>query len=209
MELFKNLSELLSDGQQMTVTVRKTGHELVVSTMPDMQVKDKAVENIVPIVVKGTPQELDEGYVDTLKEGLPIADGLVTNIKEYEESVELARKATQMAKDEKDQSKKQKEAFNNLIALARKNKDEHKFKDAKAILAKAGNLVGADKSVIKKVEQEISLASGEGNMFVNIEDKSDGADTGEKVEKEEKKDEEDLPKMEEIDPSIADSDEPF
>ena len=176
MEFFKEVAEVLQDGQQLTLTIRKTGQNLAVSILSDTKgVKDKAVENIVPIVANGTPEEFEEGFLGALH-SVGKAQGLVTNIKEFEESVETARKASEMAKKEKDAKARNKKQFDDLIALARKNKDEHKFKDAKAILAKAGLVPDADKNLIKTVEKEILQVSGEGSMFGAEEDKSDGKD---------------------------------
>ena len=176
MEFFKEIAAVLQDGQQITLTIRKNGENLAMSLLSDTKgVKDKAVDNIVPIVANGTPEEFEEGFIKALQ-SVGKAQGLVTNIKEFEESVETARKASEMAKKEKDAKAKNKKQFDELIALARKNKDEHKFKDAKAILQKAANVPDADKKLIDTVEKEILQVSGEGSMFGPEPDKSDGKD---------------------------------
>ena len=176
MEFFKEVAAVLQDGQQLMLTIRKKGDNLAVSILSDTKgVKDKAVDNIVPIVVNGTPEEFEEGFIKALQ-SVGKAQGLVTNIKEFEESVETARKASEMAKKEKDAKAKNKKQFDDLIALARKNKDEHKFKDAKAILEKAAAVPDADKKLIDTVQKEILQVSGEGSMFGPEPDKSDGKD---------------------------------
>ena len=178
MEFFKEIAEVLQDGQQLVLTIRKVGQNLAVSILSDTKgVKDKAVDNIVPIVVNGTPEEFEDGFISAIQ-SVGKAQGLVTNIKEFEESVETARKASEMAKKEKDAKAKNKKTFDDLIDLARKNKDEHKFKDAKAILQKAANVPDADKKLIDTVEKEILQVSGEGSMFGPEPDKSDGKDVG-------------------------------
>ena len=178
MEFFKTVAEVLQDGQQLTLTIRKSGQNLVASILSDTKgVKDKAVDNIVPIILNGTPEEFEEGFENALK---PVAQaaGLVTNIKEFEESVETARKASEMAKKQKDEAAKQKKQYNDLLELARKNKDAKKFRDAKTVLAKAAAMPIADKAVISKLEKEIVAASGEGSMFGGEADLSDGKDVG-------------------------------
>ena len=176
MEFFKEVAAVLQDGQQLMLTIRKKGDNLAVSILSDTKgVKDKAVDNIVPIVVNGTPEEFEEGFIQALQ-SVGKAQGLVTNIKEFEESVETARKASEMAKKEKDAKAKNKKQFDDLIALDRKNKDEHKFKDAKAILEKAAAVPDADKKLIDTVQKEILQVSGDGSMFGPEPDKSDGKD---------------------------------
>lgn len=175
MGLFKELSEMMVTGQQLTINVRMEGNELIVSTMPCVTgVKDKAVENIVPIVINGTPEEFDDGFIAALKQGIPQTAGLVSNIKEYEESVENARKATEMAKKAKDEKDKLKKEFDGYIELARQNLREEKFVDAKKCLDKAAAVKDADKALIDKARKAVAERSGEGNMFGGPVDKSDG-----------------------------------
>ena len=181
MEFFKTVANALQDGQQIVLTIRKSGPNLVASILSDTKgVKDKAVDNIVPIILNGTPEEFEDGFENALK---PItqATGLVTNIKEFEESVETARKASEMAKKQKDEAAKQKKQLNDLLELARKNKEAKKFKDAKTVLAKAAAMPNADKAVIAKLEKEIAAASGEGSLFGGETDLSDGKDLGGEV----------------------------
>ena len=174
MEFFKTIADFLQDGQQLQMAIRKSGESIAVSILPDNRgVKDKAVENITPLVMSGSPEDFEEGFKDALKP-LAQAQGLVSNIKEFEEGTEKAKRESEMAKKLKDEAAKQKKEFNDLIALARKNNDEHKFKDARAILTKASALPAAEKNIIDKVSREIDAKSGVGNMFGGEEDLSDG-----------------------------------
>ena len=176
MEFFKTIADFLQDGQQLQMAIRKSGETLAVSILPDNRgVKDKAVDNITPLVMSGSPEDFEGGFADALKP-LQEAQGLMSNIKEFEENTEKARKESEMAKKLKDEAAKQKKEFNDLIALARKNKDEHKFSDARAILAKASALPSAEKSIIAKVQKEIDDTAGVGNLFAQEEDLSDGKD---------------------------------
>lgn len=175
MEFFKSLAELLDDGQQLTMTVKKKSDRLTVSILPaTSDVKDKAVENIVPVVLSGTPAEFEDGFLDAIKDSLPKATGLVSNIKEYEDSVEKAKAATAMAKKEKEEKDKQKKEFDGYIELARQNLKEEKFLDAKKCLDKAAAVNGADKALIEKARKAIAERSGEGSLFAGPVDKSDG-----------------------------------
>lgn len=176
MEFFKTIAEFLHDGQQVSMAIRKSGDNIAVSILPDNRgVKDKAVENITPLVMSGSPADFEEGFADALKP-LREVQGLFSNIKEFEENTEKVKRESEMAKKLKDEAVKQKKEFNDLIALARKNKDGHKFKDALAVLAKAQALPSAEKAIIDKVRKEIDDASGSGNMFGGEEDLSDGKD---------------------------------
>ena len=175
MEIFKSLSEMLTDGQQLTIAVRKDGQELVVSVLPVMSdVKDKAVENIVPIVINGAPEEFDDGFINALKQGLPAATGLVSNIKDYEHSLEIAKNATAMAKKAKEEKEKAKKEFDGYIELVRQNIRENKFMDAKKCLDKAAAVKDADRTIIEKARKTIDERSGAGSIFGGPVDRSDG-----------------------------------
>lgn len=116
MDFFKTIADFLQDGQQLQMAIRKSGESIAVSILPDNRgVKDKAVEHITPLVMSGTPEDFEEGFKDALKP-LAQAQGLVTNIKEFEESTEKAKRESEMAKKLKDEAAKQKKEFNDLIA---------------------------------------------------------------------------------------------
>lgn len=174
MEFFNLVSENLQDGQQINMTIRKKGDRLVASITSDTTgVKDKAVTELPPLVLSGTPQEFEEGFVEAFK---PIAStlSLMSEVKSYEASVEEARKKAEMAKKEKEKAADDKKKFTDSLNLAKKLKDEHKFKDAKAVLEKAVKSPGADSKKISELLAEISRESGEGSLFGGVEDLSDG-----------------------------------
>lgn len=45
------------------MAIRRSGDNIAVSILPDNRgVKDKAVENIVPLVMSGSPADFEEGF---------------------------------------------------------------------------------------------------------------------------------------------------
>lgn len=184
MEFFKLIAERLQDGQKITMVITKSGPKLVTSILPDTKgVKDAAVKDLPPLVMDGTPEDFEEHFAESLKP-LDKALGLIAEVGAYEAQLEEARKKTALAEAEKKAAGDRKKKFNDLLNLARKNKNEHKFKDAKAILAKAAAIEGADKKAIEAVEKEIAKLSGDGNLFGGVEDVSDGKDLAETAEAE-------------------------
>lgn len=79
-----------------------------------------------------------------------------------------------MAKKAKEKLADDNKKFADSLALAKKLKDEHKFKDAKAVLEKAIKMNGADSKNVTDLLAEISRESGEGSLFGGVEDLSDG-----------------------------------
>ena len=173
------IAEHLQDGQQVTLVIKKCGQKLVTSVLPDTKgVKDAAVKNIPPLTMSGTPEDFEEGFAASIKP-LDKALGLLSELSDFEAGVEKARKKSAIAEAEKKEADKRKKQFNDLLNLARKNKDEHKFKDARTILAKAAAIEGSDKKAIDAIEKEIVKLSGEGSLFGGLEDMSDGKDIAE------------------------------
>ena len=67
MEFFKTISEHMKDGQQLSLTIKKNGENLVVSILPDTSsVKDKSVSNLTPLVMNGTPDDFENGFAEAL-----------------------------------------------------------------------------------------------------------------------------------------------
>ena len=52
--------------------------------------KDDVQKQIVPLTISGTPDQLDQGFILAVSDGLRQASGLQSNIKEYEASIKKA-----------------------------------------------------------------------------------------------------------------------
>lgn len=176
MEFFKTISEHMKDGQQLLLTIKKNGENLVVSILPDTSsVKDKSVSNLTPFVMNGTPDDFENGFAEALA---PVdkAIGLISDVKAYENEVEQARSKSEMESKKKAETDKLKKKYNDLLSLAKKNINAKKFKDAKMVLEKASALSCSDKKDIDNVLADIESKSGSNSLFGAAEDLSDGKD---------------------------------
>lgn len=174
MEFFNLIASKMQDGQQLNMTIRKNGEKLVLSMIPDTSgVKDKAVSSLEPLVMNGTPQEFDEQFEQALAP-MEKAFSLLTEVSDFEKTVDEARKKSEMESKKKKEEDEQKQKFLDHINLAKKLLDEQKFKDAKTVVAKAEALPGADKKACDELRKKIEDKSGAGGLFGGVEDKSDG-----------------------------------
>ncbi|MBW4733874.1 PRTRC system protein E [Prevotella melaninogenica] len=176
MEFFKTISEHMKDGQQLSLTIKKNGENLVVSILPDTSsVKDKSVSNLTPLVMNGTPDDFENGFAEALA---PVdkAIGLISDVKAYENEVEQARSKSEMESKKKAETDKLKKKYNDLLSLAKKNINAKKFKDARSVLEKASELSCSDKKDIDNVLADIESKSGSNSLFGAAEDLSDGKD---------------------------------
>lgn len=176
MEFFKTISEHMKDGQQLSLTIKKNGENLVVSILPDTSsVKDKSVSNLTPLVMNGTPDDFENGFAEALA---PVdkAIGLISDVKAYENEVEQTRSKSEMESKKKAETDKLKKKYNDLLSLAKKNINAKKFKDARSVLEKASELSCSDKKDIDNVLADIESKSGSNSLFGAAEDLSDGKD---------------------------------
>lgn len=179
MDLFKKLSGIMTEGSTLSITVAKSKSGLSVSVLPgNSLVKDTAKNKFVPIVLSGTADDMDEGFVDAISQPVAKANGLLANIKDFEQATEEAKNASEMEKKAKEEAKKLNENFGSWLALSEQNYGEHKFKDALTCIANAEKIAGKINGGITKVDamrKKINEAMGEGSMFGAIsDDKSDG-----------------------------------
>lgn len=176
MEFFKTISEHMKDGQQLSLTIKKNGENLVVSILPDTSsVKDKSVSNLTPLVMNGTPDDFENGFAEALA---PVdkAIGLISDVKAYENEVEQARSKSEMESKKKAETDKLKKKYNDLLSLAKKNINAKKVKDARVVLEKASELSCSEKKDIDNVLADIESKSGSNSLFGAAEDLSDGKD---------------------------------
>ena len=156
MELFKKLSESMAEGTTIALTIAKSESGLAVSVLPgNSLVKDAAKNKFVPICLNGTAEEMDEGFLDTVLRPIAKANGLLSNIKDFEDAQEEAKKASEM-----------------------ENFKENKFKDALTCLDgahKYATTVAGSASKVDSLREKVKAALGEGSMFgAATEDMSDG-----------------------------------
>jgi PRTRC genetic system protein E len=79
-KFFEQLAPYL-DATNVTITVSKTNADtLTVSVLPIAKIKDSAKDNIAPMIIRGTIDELEEGFFDAINEPLQDVTGIVVNI---------------------------------------------------------------------------------------------------------------------------------
>ena len=122
----------------LTLTVAKgSGDTVIVSLLPQPRIKDNAKDNVQPMVIRGTIEELDEEFFNAIKEPMTKVTGIVIEIESFEKGAE------KLAEDNK--------AKDAIKAEAKKNKDK-----ADKIVKKAEDLFEAKD--YDKAEKELAKA---------------------------------------------------
>lgn len=134
MNFFKLLYGLLAAEITMTIVIRKNENgRLCVSTSFTTE-KGTACDGLVPFLLKGTPEEMDEGFIDAIRQPVEQVSGLVSNYKQFEEAAKQAKENMT-----KKQSPSVSSANAQKEAEERKRKEELKKQDYKTLLTDIEN----------------------------------------------------------------------
>lgn len=120
----------------LQLTIRKAAeNNWIVSVMlNNEQCGDEARKLIPPLNLKGTVNELDEGFFERITTPLQSASGLVDNMEAFMKQLEEAQKQSAMEKEKADREKKAKEEkdkkFKEAMAKADELEKEGQYRDA-------------------------------------------------------------------------------
>lgn len=95
--LFTALAPFIK-GSELSFTLKKKGELITVSVMPKGELIDDEDNHIVPLVITGTAEELDKDFVATIIKPVEKAVGIVTNLEEFEASVDKTAEENQTTK---------------------------------------------------------------------------------------------------------------
>lgn len=176
MNLFKTLSEVLGNGCTATISIAQKDGIMTVGVLPGNNlVKDSAKNKIVPLNVSGTPEELDEGFVEAIAEPVRKTAGLLVDMAAYEQATEEAKAKSKMEEEKKVAEANRKKEYDGYLNLARTNLKEQKYRDALKCVESARKVaLPTDKVTLDTLTNEINSSSGQGALFGPAEDKSDG-----------------------------------
>lgn len=128
---FTAIHQMMTDGVDLTLVIRKANGRLTVSTLPKSNgLKDEARNHIVPLTVSGLPQELDTGFLQAVTRPLQKAAGLISNMARFEAQAEKAASESKASKEAKTRETKEEKE--------KREKYERHLKKAEELIA-AGN----------------------------------------------------------------------
>ena len=104
------------------------------------QCGDEARKLIPPLNLRGTAEELDNGFFESISTPLQTASGLMVDMESFMKSLEEAKKKSAMEKEKQDKEKKEKEAkekkYKEAFEKAEILEKEGKYKEAWLALPK-------------------------------------------------------------------------
>lgn len=122
---FKQMTALNITGDLQLTIAKGAENNLVVSIMlQNEQCGDEARKLIPPFNLKGTADELDEGFFERITMPLQTASGLMDNMEVFMKQLEEAKKQSAMEKEKADKEKKEKEEKEKKYKEAMKKAEE-------------------------------------------------------------------------------------
>lgn len=168
---FQSIYQMLAAGTDLSINIRRMDGNLSVVVMPRRtNLKDEAGQLIVPLVLNGTPVELDEQFLPSITTPLQKAQGILVNLETFEKQAEQATaqsKATKSVNDkESKEAREKREKREKLFKRAEEAFAAGRHSEAITCFKQAKVFADADKQrEIEERIQEVQKKSSEGSLF--------------------------------------------
>ncbi|MFH7000526.1 PRTRC system protein E [Flavobacterium bizetiae] len=132
---FNQIAQMGITGDLQLTISKGIDNTIIVSIMlQNEQCGDNAKQMIPPLNLRGTAEELDEGFFQQITKPLQTASGLMVNMEAFMKQLEAAKKQSAMEKEKSDIQKKEQETkdkkFKDGMAKADELEKEGKFREA-------------------------------------------------------------------------------
>jgi PRTRC genetic system protein E len=152
---FKCIDDLNVNGDwKISISKNEENNWIVSVLFFNEKVGDNARKLIPPMILKGTPEQLDEGFFDSIIVPVEKAAGLFANMEHYMKQLEEARLQSKTEKDKEDKEKKEKEERKKKYEAAIKKvtelETEKKFGEAIGAMPKSEDFPEHAEEIKKK-----------------------------------------------------------
>lgn len=92
---FQAINRMITAGTDLSFSIRQVNNRLTVAVMPRRTgLKGEAGGQIVPLVLNGTPEELDAEFLQAISTPVQKAQGILTNLETFENRRNRRRRRT-------------------------------------------------------------------------------------------------------------------
>lgn len=168
---FTQISQLMTQGVDLTIVIRRKENELIVSTLPKSNtLKDESQNQIIPLTLTGSPAELDAGFMQAIARPMQKATGLLVNLEQFEQQAAKASANSKAAKDalakESKEQKEKREKCERFMKKADELIAVQKFDEALINLQQARlYAVGATIKTVDEKITEVKTKLSQGSLF--------------------------------------------
>ncbi|WP_270561539.1 PRTRC system protein E [Bacteroides cellulosilyticus] len=166
--MFIEIADLMSDSDMLTLVVTKKDGIISVSVLPKkVGLKDEAKNHLSPMVLRGTPEEIDQHFISQVRSPLEKTIGMLTNMAVYEKSMEETIAKSKAATEAKKQEDAKKKAFTEKMKKVETLFNEKKISEAALLLKQASDMPCADKKQCEIMKSKIDVELNSGTLFVD------------------------------------------
>ena len=166
---FQAINQMITAGTDLSINIRRVNNNLTVAVVPRRSgVKDG--ERIVPLILNGTPEELDAGFLQAVGTPLQKAQGILTNLETFEKQAEQAASQSKAARSavekESKEVREKREKMEKLLKKAEDAMTGKRYSEALTWLKQARILALPDKQKEIDVKMaEVQKKASEGSLF--------------------------------------------
>lgn len=171
---FETIYRMLAEGTELGIHIRRVENRLCVAVMPQREkLKDGTGQSIVPLVVNGTPEELDTEFLVQIARPMEKVQGILMNLEAFEKQAEKTAaesKATQSAaKKETKEERERREKLEKLLKKADESATARQYSNALIWLRQAERLAPAERQAeIRRKMEEVQRKNDEGSLFASM-----------------------------------------
>lgn len=160
---------MITAGTDLSINIRRVNNNLTVAVVPRRSgVKDG--ERIIPLILNGTPEELDAGFLQAVGTPVQKAQGILTNLEAFEKQAEQAasqsKAARSAAEKESKEVREKREKMEKLLKKAEDAMTGKRYSEALTWLKQAKILALPDKQKEIDVKMaEVQKKASEGSLF--------------------------------------------
>ncbi len=132
---FNQIAQMDINGNLQINIQKNEDNTLIVSILLQNDTCDDKAKNLIPpLVLRGTSEELDNGFFVNIVQPIEQTSSLMVNMETYLKAQEQAKKQSAMEKEQAEKEKKakneRKSKFDKAMEKANKLEEEQKFREA-------------------------------------------------------------------------------
>lgn len=155
---FRQIAKMNLKGDLQIILSSTTQNNFVASILLlNEQCGDQAKNAIPPLNLRGTAEDLDNGFFESISEPLKTSSGLMIDMENFMKQLEESKRNSAMEKEKADKEKKEKETkdkkYNDALQKAMELEKEEKYKEAWSALPKASEFPDFAEVIRKKQDE--------------------------------------------------------
>lgn len=171
---FQTIYRMLAEGTELGIHIKRVENRLCVAVMPKREkLKNESGQSIIPLVLNGTPEELDAEFLSAIARPMEKVQGILMNLEAFEKQAEKAaaesKAAQPAAKKETKEERERREKLEKLLKKADESVAARQYSNALIWLRQAERLAPAERlAEIKRKIEEVQRKNDEGSLFASM-----------------------------------------